>query len=133
MVQITTSYKYICDNCGISFRKPDKRKHKYCSGDCQDEARGKREERKIAKRGLVLKGNFERFHKRNPHIYNLVVRTAQLLKMDDHHYGIKAIMENLRGLQDFKFSNNYTSFYARLIMAQEKDLNGYFKIRGEKK
>ena len=38
----------------------------------------------------------------------------------------------LRKGKDFKLNNNYVSRYARLIMAQEADLEGVFETRERK-
>lgn len=53
-------------------------------------------------------------------------------------YGIKALWEVLRyeesvqttaAASSYRLNNNFTSMYARLLMAQEEDLEGFFELR----
>ena len=86
-----------------------------------------------------IERDFRKFHAENPHVYELLCVKAREAKAAGHaRYGIKSIFERvrwhyqieLRHLEEpFKLNNNYTSRYARLIMAQEPDLAGFFEIR----
>lgn len=80
---------------------------------------------------------FEGFHRENPHIYQAIVRIA--LDLKDRGFpkcGMKMIFERLRWLyaiqtrgEDFKLNNNYTAYYARVVMAAEPRLQGFFETR----
>lgn len=80
---------------------------------------------------------FERFHERNPQVYAALRQMALELRRRGHRqYGIKALFEVLRfnsAMQThgdtFKLNNNYTALYARLLMDQEPELDGFFELR----
>jgi hypothetical protein len=84
-----------------------------------------------------LDPDFLRFHDENPAVYALLVRLAYEAKdAGMRTLGIKALYERARW--DFnldttstspKLNNNYTSQYARLIMAREPRLDGLFNLR----
>jgi hypothetical protein len=85
------------------------------------------------------KKRFEAFHKNNPHIYQLIVdRCRELIAGGVHQYSIECIINRIRWDYDigvhtdksgFNFNNNYKSFYARKIMWDHPDLDGFFEIR----
>jgi hypothetical protein len=81
---------------------------------------------------------FMRFHRNNPNVYETLVRLARewVQRTGRHKLGIASLFERTRweiaiatSDADFKLNNNYRAFYARLIMAQEKDLDGLFNLR----
>lgn len=81
---------------------------------------------------------FEEFHHHNPKVYVVLVRLARewTKRTGRRELGIKTLYERTRweialatSDPDFKLNNNYTAFYARLIMAQEPDLAGMFDLR----
>ena len=82
---------------------------------------------------------FETFHALNPWVYEHLATYARELKARGReHVGIKMLFEVLRWSffmstddpnSTFKLNNNYSSRYARLIMSQEKDLDGIFRAR----
>ena len=80
---------------------------------------------------------FEAFHKLNPHVYRSVVAIAlDLQKRGFRKGGMKMIFERLRWLyaiqtvgEDYKLNNNYTAYYARLVMETVPDLVGFFEVR----
>jgi hypothetical protein len=81
---------------------------------------------------------FRRFHRENPHVYRELARLARAWKhrRPDRKVGMKMLFEVLRWRvamrtrgDDFKLNNNYHSYYARLLMAQEPDLAGLFETR----
>ena len=81
---------------------------------------------------------FERFHQDNPEVYTEIIRVARQLKARGFRQcGMKLIFERLRWLRavrtrsddGFKLNNNWTAFYARLIMAANPDLRGFFRLR----
>lgn len=87
---------------------------------------------------LTIQEQFERFHALHPDVYPLLVRFAREVKATGRkQYGIGALFERLRwhtyieqGVADehWKLPNNYRSRYARLIMQQEPDLDGFFVL-----
>lgn len=84
-----------------------------------------------------LEERFWEFHRLNPSVYHALVRLARQVKAAGRtHFGIGALFERLRfeaALQtwgdEYRLNNNYRSRYARLIMAQEPDLEGFFETR----
>lgn len=93
-------------------------------------------------RGLSLEERFRRFHEQNPHIYAALRDLAlQLKRRGRRRYGLKSLFEVLRwhhALQtddpnsDFKLDNNWTAFYARELMDNEPDLDGFFETRTQR-
>lgn len=80
---------------------------------------------------------FEAFHNRNKHIYKKLVEISRMAKRMGHGtYSINSLFEQLRwhylvehNDTQFKMNNNWRSLYARKIMANERDLNGFFVVR----
>jgi len=83
---------------------------------------------------------FSRFDRENPAVFQELRRLALELKAAGRqHYGLKSLFEVLRWEyalktegEAFKLNNNYTAFYARMLMAAEPDLQGFFEIREAK-
>lgn len=73
---------------------------------------------------------FERFHNRNPHVYDLLVKYCREWVDAGHvRFGIRAPWERMRwhlGIHtdsaDFKLNDHMTAYYSRLISAREFDL-----------
>lgn len=87
---------------------------------------------------LCLDEKFWDYHQNNPWIYDELVRLArQAKKAGKNKIGIKMIWETMRWKrfieskdpEKFKLNNNFPSRYARLIMQNEKDLEGIFDVR----
>ncbi|WP_218014527.1 hypothetical protein [Mycolicibacterium palauense] len=91
---------------------------------------------------LVFTGStserFEQFHRDNPHVYRALVRLARewVNRTGQRRLGIKTLYERARwdiaaegGTPDHRLNNDFTAFYARLIMRQESDLDGVFALR----
>lgn len=80
---------------------------------------------------------FWRFHTENRHVYDELVMLARRAKSRGaSKLGIGMLFEVLRwrhtlrtGGDDFKLNNNYRSYYARMIMLKEADLEGIFETR----
>lgn len=81
---------------------------------------------------------FEEFHTGNPRVYDVLVALARqwVASTGRTKLGIKTLYERARweiALQtsdpDFKLNNNFTAFYARLIMDREADLCDMFDLR----
>ena len=84
---------------------------------------------------------FDRFHSDNPRVYQVLVRLARewVGRTGRHKLGIATLYERARWEialattdADFKLNNDWRSYYARLIMAQEPDLAGLFDLRASK-
>lgn len=81
---------------------------------------------------------FITFHAESPEVYSTLVTLARqwVRATGRRRLGVKALFERARweiaiatSDPDFKLNNNYTAFYARLIMAQELDLADLFETR----
>jgi len=89
---------------------------------------------------LSLAERFSAFHEANPHVYSGLRDLAlQLKRRGRERYGLKGLFEILRWRHalettdaDFKLNNSYTSLYARLLMANEPELDGFFEVRERK-
>lgn len=87
--------------------------------------------------GLTIEQAFCAFHAANPHVYRELVALARdATSRGVYRIGIGMLFEVLRwnvalrtGGDEFKLNNNYRSYYARLIMANEPDLGGVFETR----
>jgi hypothetical protein len=86
----------------------------------------------------TIADRFEDFHKANPHVYSTLVWLAKQWRRrtGGRKLGIKTLYERTRwelsldtNDPDFKLNNNFTAFYARLIMLNEPDLAGMFDLR----
>jgi hypothetical protein len=84
------------------------------------------------------RARFEWFPQNNPHVYRNLRALALGMKRQrgKKRVGIKMLYEVLRYQydiqttgQEFKLNNNYTAYYARLLMAQEPELAGLFEVR----
>lgn len=83
---------------------------------------------------------FEAFHRRNPHVYKAIVQIALDLKARGFgRCSIWLIFNRLRWLyaiqtsgDEYRLNNNFTAYYARLVMATVPDLDGFFETRMHK-
>ena len=80
---------------------------------------------------------FDRFHSENPHVLNILVHLGhKAMERGKRHYGMHALMQIARWEiemtttdRDFKINNNYSSRYARLIVEQYPEFEGFFQMR----
>jgi hypothetical protein len=87
--------------------------------------------------GLTIEQAFRQFHFENPHVYDeLLVLTRQAHRRGVRRLGIGMLFEVLRwrhalrtGGDEFKLNNNYRSYYARLLMLRNPELEGIFETR----
>lgn len=88
-----------------------------------------------------LTARFTEFHHRNPGVYTAIVRLARVRKDAGWSTGsIAQIFEILRWEADLlivsddglKLNNDYRAPYARLVMANESDLAGFFHTRAQR-
>lgn len=87
---------------------------------------------------MAITDKFVEFHRENPHVYRVLVSLARewVARSGSHKLAIKTLYERARweiamttSANDFRLNNNFTAFYARLIMQQEPDLAGLFDLR----
>ncbi len=87
--------------------------------------------------GATINARFAEFHKKNPHVYRILVRLALDDAASGGRRGIAALFEDLRdseiptdhGQEVFKLNNSYASRYVRLMMKNEPRLVGHFETR----
>jgi hypothetical protein len=81
---------------------------------------------------------FEQFHAENPRVYETLRNLARqwIASTGRTKLGMKALFERARWElviatkdPDFVLNNNFTAYYARLLMHQESDLAGLFDLR----
>lgn len=92
-----------------------------------------------AVRAKTIQQRFEAFHEANPAVYAELVKLARRAKRTGQQkVGIELLFAVVRWRRmmatrdessGFKLNDHYTSRYARLIMAQERDLDGFFSTR----
>ncbi len=85
---------------------------------------------------MSINADFNAYHKANPSVYQKLRTLALRLKrVGASTYGMKALFEILRynallqSDKKFKLSNNYTAYYARMLMKNEPRLQGFFQVR----
>lgn len=91
-------------------------------------------------KGGKLEKAFWEFHDANPEIYIMLVKYAREWKRTHTHCSIKFLFERVRwqmGLtiqtDGFKLNNNHHAFYARMIEMLEEDLQGFFRMRQQRR
>ena len=86
---------------------------------------------------MKLDREFEKFHRENPHVYRWLREIAlRLRRKGRDHYSARTLVHAFRfhtamGTTDetFKINNNVSPYYARLLMEQEPELDGFFETR----
>jgi len=84
-----------------------------------------------------IQSRFEKFHRANPHVYTAIETLA--LGMKSRQWpkaSISLIYERLRWIHairtkggKYRLSNDYRAYYARLVMARNPKLRGFFGLR----
>jgi hypothetical protein len=87
---------------------------------------------------LTIQERFEDFHSKHPEVMAyLVALCYELRRRGFQKYGIKSMWERARwhfqvekdlGVE-FKLNNNFHSRFARLILAEHPELEGFFELR----
>jgi len=80
---------------------------------------------------------FDQYHAANPLVYELFRKFALMAKAAGHsHYSARAIYHRMRWHVDietrgdeFKLNNNYSSRYARLLIREHPEFDGFFETR----
>jgi hypothetical protein len=84
-----------------------------------------------------LQVRFEAFHRQNPHVFDAIeVLTWEMKKWKWPKASISLIYERLRWIHaiktqgdKYKLSNDFRAYYARLVMAKNPALKGFFGLR----
>lgn len=85
----------------------------------------------------VIKQNFERFDGENPHVFEAFKKFATQVKdTGKNSYSAKSIFERMRWHSEietvgesFKLCNNYTAHYARKLMNDCPEFEGFFRTK----
>ena len=88
-------------------------------------------------KGATIQEKFEHFHQINPWVYDELVKLCVRAKSKGYkRLGIGSLFEILRWERykptkgdDWKLNNNFRSRYARMIMENYAELEGFFEIR----
>ena len=89
----------------------------------------------------LLEDRFWKFHTEHPEVYSHLRHFAYQWRKSrgpQSHIGIKALFErvrwelSLRLIGAPKLNNNHTAFYARLLMDDNPELRGIFRLRLQK-
>lgn len=80
---------------------------------------------------------FEKYHKANPHVFEFFKHfSTQAKKSGMQQFSANAIFERMRWHlnietigEPFKLSNNYRAYYARKLMKECPEFEGFFKIK----
>lgn len=94
----------------------------------------------VESRGLGLDAQFKLFHEANPLVYQSLRRLALDAKQEGWWHGsINLLFERLRWLyavktrgSKYKLNNNWRAFYARMLMDNEPELEGWFEVRTQR-
>jgi hypothetical protein len=85
---------------------------------------------------LSIKQKWWMYHKENPDVYKLFKRfTFDAIARGHDNYSSKAVFERIRWHTEietsgeFKMSNNYTPYYARLFMWEFPEHQGFFRTQ----
>ena len=85
--------------------------------------------------GETNRQKFERFHASNPHVYDAIVdKVRKARELGAETWGIAGIFELLRWSsfctsgKPWKLSNTNRAYYARLIMSDFPEFDGFFKL-----
>lgn len=80
---------------------------------------------------------FEQFHKDNPHVFELFKKFAyEALRAGFDTFSAYAIRERIRWFTSietsgtpYKLSNNFTPYYARKLMRECPEFDGFFNLK----
>lgn len=84
-----------------------------------------------------LKRRWWEWHKKNPHVYDLFERfTMEAISKGHTHLSAWLIVNRIRwettiatGGDDFKISNDFIAYYARLFMHNNPQFEGFFRTK----
>ena len=88
---------------------------------------------------LTPRERFEKYHERNPHVYQLLEDMARRVwQSGRRRIGIATLVESLRWQywlatedcsRDFKIDNTFRAYYSRLILENNPQWAGLFALR----
>ena len=84
-----------------------------------------------------IQSQFDRFHEQNPQVFAEAVKRAREMRATGRaQYSMHTILQKIcwdtdieTTGRDFKINNNYSSRYARLIVEQYPEFEGFFQMR----
>ena len=85
----------------------------------------------------TIQARFEKFHRKNPHVFYLYKKFALELRATGRaKCGISLITERIRWEvftttegEEFKICNDFRSRYARKLMREVPELSGFFSVK----
>jgi len=88
-----------------------------------------------------LKREWWDWHKQNPHVYEMFKKfTFHAIERGHKHSSAWLVINRIRWEtsietkgNDFKISNDYIAFYARLFMVEHPKYDGFFRIKEMKR
>jgi hypothetical protein len=86
-----------------------------------------------------IQEKFLAFHKENPHVYERLAEMAvDALYAGVTRLGMKQLFEVLRYEEkirtsgdEFRLNNNYTAYYARMLIDDSPQVKSMFELRGD--
>lgn len=90
-----------------------------------------------ARERLSPKERFEQFHAANPQVFVHFKRFAwDVKRMGRTRWSADAIIQRIRWFlcvetagDNFKVNDNFSAYYARLLIAEEPEFDGFFELR----
>jgi len=88
--------------------------------------------------GKGTKENFEKFHSKDPVIYEMFKKFANIATQHRDYYSAKAIFHRIRwetmvsGEGDYKIDDGWIAHYARKFMTEYPEHDGFFQTRRRK-
>ncbi len=88
---------------------------------------------------MNLKEKFDIYHANNPHVYTLFEKFAKEAAQYRKRYSADAVAHRIRWEtmistegDDFKLSNSWVAFYARLFMKKNPEYDGFFQVKQQR-
>jgi len=86
----------------------------------------------------ILLRKFRVYHKNNPHIYEQFKELSlAMFRSGRQHYSAWCVINKIRwdydlkvqGKDKFKISNGYIAFFARMLIAEHPEIDGFFQLK----
>ncbi len=86
---------------------------------------------------VMIQMRFNQFHETNPHVYREIIELARRAKnMGYQRWSMNGVFEVMRWNkalrtkgESWKLNNSFRALYARMVMDEILDLEGFFEIR----
>jgi hypothetical protein len=80
---------------------------------------------------------FERFHAENPRVFELFKKFArEVMQTGRRRFSADAVIQRIRWFvqvdttgDEFKVNDNYSAYYARLLIRECPEFDGFFELR----